>query len=806
MVNEVIGCKNEYVNTNFGQPIIQNHKFVMLIINPKTGEIVEGNNNAVSYYGYSKEELLSLRIQDINILKADEVKKEMFKVKSGIKNYFNFRHLLSNGEIRNVEVYSTLIKIEKKEYLHSIICDITNEREQSVYFDQCFMNTPIATVILNNDNRVIDINNSFYKLFKYNKEEILNKQLKEAITNDPLLKENIQDSFDKVNKGILINKKSERVTKDGQVISVDITAFPIINNGRQIGKVATFIDITEKKEKEKELKLFEKALAKNTEGITITDREGNIQWINNAFSKITGYTLQEAKGENPRILKSDRHSDEFYKNMWDCIIDRGNWQGEIYNKNKEGHVYPEFLNICAIKDDNDSITHFIAIFNDITEHKIRDKKIENLIYRDSLTGLYSRSFFMDNLEREVLKANNNTLAVIFLDLDDFKKINDTLGHSIGDIVLIEIADRITRCVSDKDIVARIGGDEFTIVIPKIKNEKETIVTSNKIIKIVEEPIFVDNNDLHISASIGIAIYDNNTDTAEVLMKCADIAMYKSKENKGNNENRVVLFNSDMNKDIDEKFILGNDLMNSLEKKQLYLNYQPIINIQTHDIIATEALIRWKHPELGIIPPDKFIYLAEKSGVINKIGLWVLRTACMQNKQWQMEGTNPIVISVNVSVVQLKQKNFPSLVEEVLKETKLDAKYLELEIVESISMENIDDIKKTLNSLNKLGVNIVIDDFGTGYSSLAELNNLAISKLKIDKKFIDDIEKVQKSRRISEAIVAVAKSLDIKVVAEGIETKEQLSILKGISCDYGQGYYFSRPVDSDSIKKMILLEK
>lgn len=564
---------------------------------------------------------------------------------------------------------------------------------------------------------------------------------------------------------------------------------------------ATIIDIYKNK-----LKLFEKVLAKNTEGIVITDREGNIEWVNNAFTNMTGYTSIETIGKNIIKLKSKRYDNVFCKKAWKIILNKGIWSGEILNKDKNGEIYNHLLTAYSIKDEYNNIINFIGIIKDITEKKKKEEKIKYMSFRDNLTDLYNRTFFIYKLDNEISKNLNKNLSVLYLDLDDFKNINDTLGHSFGDKVLQEFVIRIKQCVRDVDTVARIGGDEFIILMQQYENKMRYINTANCILNSLRNPIVVNKKKLEISVSIGIAEYPNDGKNAEALIKNAEIAMYKAKENKNIYEKRISLYYSDMDEKIKEDFLLSNHIRYAIEKKELSIYYQPIIDISTEKIVGAEALLRWKHPKFGFISPEKFIPIAEKNGLIDKIGSWVLENSCRQNKEWQDKGYSPIKISVNISVNQLRQKSFPKSVFDILRKTNFDSKYLELEITESISAENIKNIEKILHNLEKLGISLSIDDFGTGYSSLGQLKKLPISKLKIDKSFINDIDNEHNNTEIALAIITMAKSLNIKVVAEGIETKRQLEFLKDNKCEFGQGYLFSRPVDSTEFEKILIMQK
>lgn len=437
--------------------------------------------------------------------------------------------------------------------------------------------------------------------------------------------------------------------------------------------------------------------------------------------------------------------------------------------------------------------------------EVAKQKLENTIKylssRDSLTGLYNREFFIECLNNEISKAQikEEKFAIIFLDLNGFKKINDTLGHFTGDKILKLISLELMKHIGNTNIISRFGGDEFFILLPSISDAEEVISVAKEIVNIFHEPFIIDKNQMYISTSIGVVIYPENGLSCETLIKNADIAMYKAKEEK---KNSIQFFDICMNEEVSEQFTLGNYLHDALKNEEFLLYYQPIIDISTGKMAAAEALLRWNHPKEGFIPPDRFIPVAENMGLICSIGEWVLRTACRQNKQWQDKGYKPIIISVNVSVKQLEQNNFVELVANILNETQLSPEYLELEITESVSASDINNIIRVLNNLKNLGVKLSMDDFGTGYSSLGNLKKLAISKLKIDKSFIDDIDEQENNAEIASAIIALAKNLKLLVVAEGIEVERQLSFLKENSCHMAQGYLFSKPVDCTSFEKLL----
>ena len=437
----------------------------------------------------------------------------------------------------------------------------------------------------------------------------------------------------------------------------------------------------------------------------------------------------------------------------------------------------------------------------MTQSKAKEDKIHYLKYRDSLTGLHNRHYFISKLKNEIYcaKESNERLAILYFDLDGFKRVNDTLGHSIGDKLLFSFANKIKKYIKEIDTLARLGGDEFVVLLSRLKNDTNIDKIAKRIISIFDEPFLVDNNKLFISASIGISVFPDDGNSAEILIRNADIAMYRAKNNKNLIYKR---YTHEMQHDIDEQFKLGNDLRSAISRQELEIYYQPIIDIETNNIVAAEALLRWNHNKLGLISPSKFIPVAENIGLINNIGEWVLLEACKQNIKWQKQGYKPIVICVNISVKQLEKPDFVSIVKNILDDTGINAKYLELEITESISMKNIDEIIKILSQLESLGIKLSIDDFGTGYSSLGQLKKLSINKLKIDRSFISEISDTNNSTAIVSAIIALANNLELKIVAEGIETNEQLKFLKDNKCQYGQGYLFSKPINSANFENLL----
>ncbi|HQJ37950.1 MAG TPA: EAL domain-containing protein, partial [Bacillota bacterium] len=591
--------------------------------------------------------------------------------------------------------------------------------------------------------------------------------------------------------------------KDGTLVNVSLLGYPITLKGEQIGVYVIYTDLSNVKEIESKKRLFSEIFRNNTVGVVITDIDGKIQWINNAFTEITGFTENEVNGKKPSILKSGIQDQEYYSNMWNSILKTGKWQGEVFNKRKDGELYQISLNIFAIRDNKGIIEHLVGMLSDITDAKQKEIKIEALTNKDSLTDLFSRDYFVNKLNNEISRRIKNKdldrkLAIIFLDIDDFKEINDTLGHTVGDIILKEFAKRLKSSIRENDIAARFGGDEFIIMLLLAKENYEILHIANRILEEISKPFVLDSIELHITASLGIAKYPDDGSDSTVLIRNADIAMYRSKENKNR---KITMFESELDEEVREYFKIKNNLRNAVTNNELFLEYQPIIDAVENKIIGAEALLRWNYEGRKVIQPMKFIPVAEKNGYMQSIGEWVMLEACMQNKLWQNKGYSPIYVSVNVSIIQLEQPKFYETVGKVLYDSQLKPEYLQLEITETIFTKNYEKIADTIRRINELGVKIAIDDFGTGYSSMGQLSRLEISKLKIDKSFIWEIHRSENKNKIVKAIISLAKSLNLDLTAEGVEASDQLDFLIENGCNIVQGYLYSKPLNSCDIEKL-----
>ncbi|PJA32688.1 MAG: diguanylate cyclase [Zetaproteobacteria bacterium CG_4_9_14_3_um_filter_53_7] len=546
---------------------------------------------------------------------------------------------------------------------------------------------------------------------------------------------------------------------------------------------------------EENLLLAGKVFENSLEGILVTDAHGNIQSVNPAFCQITGYSEADVVGENPRILKSEHHNTQFYEKMWDSITATGKWQGELWNRRKSGDTFPIWQTISAIKGDAGEIIHYVAIFFDITERKLADQELEHQAQHDALTGLPNRMLF-DNLLRQILREEHRAhkqTAVVFMDLDRFKEINDTLGHPVGDLLLQEAARRLRLCVRESDVLARMGGDEFTLILLDVTGINDAAYIAEKIIRTLNEPFFLQGNECHVGASIGISMYPTDGSDAETLIKCADTAMYRAKECGRNN---YQFFTSSMGDDLMLRMQMKKAIDEAIAKGEFQLYYQPKINLATGRCIGAEALIRWVLENNELIMPDTFLPLAEETGQIIEIGIWVLHEACHQLKAWHESGYEGHSLAVNLSARQFESDTLIEQLVRVLEETGLDPSLLELEVTETCAMKDSDKSIEILESIKKLGIKVSIDDFGTGYSSLSYLKKFPVNTLKVDRSFVRDIPDDRDDMAITTAIIQMASNLEISVVAEGVETQEQADFLTGKDCLLAQGYFFSRPLPVD----------
>jgi diguanylate cyclase (GGDEF)-like protein/PAS domain S-box-containing protein len=563
----------------------------------------------------------------------------------------------------------------------------------------------------------------------------------------------------------------------------------------------TVQDITERKQMEERLRQSATVFENTTEGVMITDVERRIVAVNRAFTEITGYGQEELTGQSSAILDSGRHDAQFYEAMWRTIRDEGRWQGEIWSRRENGDIYPEWLNISEVRNGSGRVTHYVAVFSDISAMKESEARLDHIAHHDPLTNLPNRLLLHARMEQALAKArrSNTLMAVMFLDLDYFKKINDTMGHPIGDQLLQEVAARLRNCVREVDTVSRLGGDEFTILLEELHEARAVGAVAQKIITELGERYLIREHEVFVTCSIGISLFPGDGDDITTLLKNADTALYRAKEQGRNNYQYYTL---ELTIRAMERMAMENNLRHALERNELVVYYQPQVDLFSGRIIGMEALLRWQHPEMGLIAPASFIPLAEELGLIIPIGEWVLRTACLRLKAWQEEGLDIIRMAVNLSSRQFNQPDLAEVVIAILEETGIDPHCLELELTERILMEDAERAIGVLNRLKAVGVQFSIDDFGTGYSSLSYLKQFPIDRIKIDQSFVNNVTSVPEDAAVTQAVISLSHSMNIKAVAEGVETIEQHEFLRSRQCDELQGFYFSHPLPEEEIGALL----
>ncbi|MEZ0232916.1 MAG: EAL domain-containing protein [Methylophilaceae bacterium] len=594
------------------------------------------------------------------------------------------------------------------------------------------------------------------------------------------------------------------IAADGRIVWMqDIVRVIPNRHGKPQELVGVMLDITARKKAEASLHLSHQVFEHTAEGIVITDADFNVLEVNQAYEQITGYARDEITGKPPMVLSTGLHDQAYYDAVWQTIQDEGQWIGEIWNRRKDGESYPEWLSISKVLDSKGLVQNYVAVFTDITQRKLSEERLQFIANHDALTLLPNRALLQQRIEQALVRAqrHNEKIAVLFIDLDRFKIINDTLGHHAGDLLLQEAAKRLTDCLRESDTVARQGGDEFVVLIEDFTDTQYLTTIARKIMSVLAQPFILLNQELHISASIGITIYPEDGADVFSLLKNADVAMYRAKES---GKNTFHFYAAESNLHSVELLELENGLRRALERNEFVLHYQAKIDLKTQQVIGAEALLRWQHPELGLLSPIHFISLAEETGLIIDIGTWVLRDACKQAVTWQdfMPDDHPIRVAVNLSARQFREETLKATIEDALAESGLPAPCLELEITESMIMQNAERASSVLQYFRDLGTHVLIDDFGTGYSSLSYLKQFPIDALKIDRSFVRDIPKDSDDMAITKAIIAMAHSLNMLVVAEGVETGEQLKFLQTQHCDQIQGYIFSEPVSAESFVDLL----
>ncbi|MFQ3235190.1 MAG: diguanylate cyclase (GGDEF)-like protein/PAS domain S-box-containing protein [Paraglaciecola sp.] len=664
---------------------------------------------------------------------------------------------------------------------------------------------PVGYITLDSSHNIVEINQTLVEQLKLAKSDFLGKPFNHFIFSED------KDKFYLCSQKLL--NKNKQQTCELRLCGVNVAPFWVkLNCSPEVRDIGFRIhiaisDISHLKEMEKRLRLDASVLNECAEVIVVTDAKGRITRVNKAFTKVTGYTEAEMLGESPDILLAEKIDKSLNDIKWDALHKNHRWQGEIWNKRKNGEIYPEWISLTAVKNTGDAITHYISVSSDITKRKRDADHIHFMAYYDTLTGLPNRVLLQDRLKQALVQSHRNHHhgAVFILDIDHFKVVNDSLGHLIGDELLKAIANRLSGCIREEDTISRMGGDEFVILLADLGEDKQKAISyatnvADKVIQNISEPITVSDNKLQITVSIGIAMFPDDTDNITELVKLADNAMYKVKKFGRNN---YAFVTPSLQKAADKRLSIQHGLNEALKKNQFRLLYQPQVNFKTLTISGVEALIRWQTPHEGLVYPNDFIKISEETGLIIPIGTWVLEEACRTISAWNKLSSPPSpYLSVNVSVRQFQQKHFISEIRRLILAYNVEPQQLELELTESVLIHDLKYSKKKLFELKEMGIRLAIDDFGTGYSSLKYLKNLPIDVLKIDQFFINDLTMGGNDEAIVQTIITLAKNLNLWVVAEGVVSKNQYDYLKLIGCDSYQGYYYSKPVPGDELLVLI----
>ena len=671
---------------------------------------------------------------------------------------------------------------------------LTHIRKLSTAVEQ----SPAGVLLLDSDIRIVYVNDSFMHISGYSRDEVLGRHAKDLGVDRTTSR--VANIVEALEQGKTRTWKGELAIqrKDGSTCTVVAVVSPITGaDGSTTDYVVEVEDITEYKQAAAGMQLYTSVFENSGEANVICDAANRIIAVNAAFTRITGYTSHEVRNRNLFFLASDSLQSETYRKMWAELSSLGYCQGEILARRKDDSIFPKWLSMTLLRDAPGASTHCLYSFTDISERKAAEGRIAFLAHHDPLTGLLNRYSLQDRLEQALASARRRgqAVAVGFIDVDRFKTINDSLGHAMGDVLLIEVASRLRESLRETDIVARLGGDEFIIALTDVDDAATTAHVADKLLRRLSEPYVVEGQTLHITSSLGLALFPDDGDYGEILMRNADMAMYHAKTQ---GRSQAQFFDAAMNNAVVERLRIEHDLRKALDESQLELHYQPKLDSRSGRIVGFEALVRWRHPVGGLISPARFIPVAEETGTIIPLGRWVVREACRQIRVWKDAGIDGICVAVNISVRQLRSPCLLNSVAQALQEHGLSGADLELEITESAAMDDPEASITQLNALQALGVRLAIDDFGTGYSSLSYLKRLPVHTLKLDQSFVRDIESDPNDVAICAATIGLAHNLGLTVVAEGVETEAQREFLQAHGCDFLQGYLFGKPLPASEI--------
>jgi diguanylate cyclase (GGDEF)-like protein/PAS domain S-box-containing protein len=694
-----------------------------------------------------------------------------------------FQHMLNGITTHEQKVKTLYDKLKKSE----------------AYASHIIESTPQGIIVVDADGLMVRVNHVTMSMFGYTQAEMLGEPVEILIADSSIIghaakRQDYQSNKAAEPKVMGFGQDLTAKRKDGSTYSVEIGLSPMQLEDKSY-VVATITDISEHQTFERELRIAATVFDSN-EAMFVTDAKANILRVNDAFLQTTGYSREEVIGKNPRILQSGRHTQEFYKNMWKCITQDGGWQGEIWDRRKNGEIYPKWATISSVTDKTGQVINYVSIFSDITAIKEAQDKVLQLAYFDSLTGLPNRRRLIEQLEKTLADSARNQSfgGLLFIDLDNFKVINDTLGHDQGDLLLKEVAKRLATILREVDTVARLGGDEFVIVLHELGDSREEAMSGarqvgEKLVAILRDPYSLKGSPYNCTGSVGISLFHGHEMGVDEILSSADVAMYEAKRL---GRNGLRFFDPAMQASLEQRSQLESDLRVALKENQFVLFFQKLVDFEGKTIGA-EALIRWNHPKRGMVSPFEFIPVCEESGLMVPVGQWILREACKTLSQWQQhDQLSALKLSVNISMKEFMQEEFVDQTRQIIEESGVKSAHLELEITESMAHLKIEDLVAKLHLLRAMGMTIAMDDFGTGYSSLSYLKKLPLDVLKIDQSFVKDLGVTTSDETIVQTIIKVGETFGLNVIAEGVETKEQFTLLKKYGCRRFQGYYFSPP--------------
>lgn len=782
---------------------------ILVIADLKTGCFLEVNQAFVEQIGLTVDDVVGKPPTEINIWGIPDIGPSLLlRLQKGSVRNLEMPFRRRDGRLFTGLLSAEPFDLDATPAIVVVVRDITplKEAQQQLQlseekFAKAFHSSPDGLLISRqSDGMLIDINDGFSRLTGYHATASLDQTtLEMGIWLD--LSERHQLLEQLARDGFVRDFTSHIRRKDGQVRLCEISSRPLLIAGEDC-MMTIARDITDRHQMQEKLQLAATVFESTAEGVLITDTRQRISAVNRAFSEITGYSEQEALGETPRLLASGQHDSAFYAAMWYQLTAEGHWQGEICNRRKNGELYPSWLTISAVRNKDRFITHFVAVFADISSLKQAQERLDYQAHHDPLTGLPNRALFENRLQSALQHSRdaNSLGAVLFLDLDRFKHINDSLGHPVGDLLLKGIAQRLKDNVRDIDTVARLGGDEFIILLPGLQHPSDAEAIANKILASFSAPFQAGEHEFFTSASIGTALFPTDGQDVATVVKNADAALYRSKA-KG--RNRVESYTQDLTEQASERIALEHELRRAIERGEFSLSYQPKVSLLTQRLVGAEALVRWTHPTFGEVPPERFIPLAEENGMILLIGEWVLKHACQQMEEWNRLYDVFGPLSVNLAGAQLRQPNLLARIEQLLHEHHLQPGFLQLEITENFIMSQTEEALAILHRLKTLGVQLAIDDFGTGYSSLSYLKRLPLDFLKIDQSFVRGLPDDPHDVAIVRAIIALGRSMQLTVIAEGVETVEQQQFLADEGCEQIQGYIVSLPLPAEEFCKTFL---